>query len=387
MSTHDADFLFVDYHDDNPQNRSLEKQKRVFAQNTYQRKKRLAAAERLKASLPVFRQRLQFEYNPVPGSSNPNGAGKDTDDASSPEAAGARADSARHHQSQSMHLAQLTGPWSPQSPLGQGFIDPFSTTALPMHRFMDSCFHHPGAFRASHPADPACVRGKPQDGHVRAQQCALAASGAVEERGPALAGPHDKGLEPQPSQSGVYHCADHLDCCRAAGDRGVFPSLEPGHIQIYKQLTIPGDQLQSRQRRHPHKRPKRIDPPARRPRVPGPLDPLPNLLVRLSCFTPWSIPNNRTQLRHHVRSVNKPRPNPPPRRKMAARDPPGSDALPGALKLKQQHSGPFSIGFRTGNRSPGVDAGDVILRRSVVYYSGGEHEDPPARLAASNPVP
>ncbi|KAL2817627.1 hypothetical protein BJX63DRAFT_419565 [Aspergillus granulosus] len=146
-----ADFLFIDYRDDNPQNRSFEKQKRGFAQRTYRRKKRLAAAERLKTSTFVLRQRLPFVYESV-AHSEPDGTGparvkKSRQDGLEPATATAGTDT--QHSKQIIPVPNFG---SPKTVLGQGFVDPFSTTAFTMTEFMNSYFHQlrnftiPGAY-------------------------------------------------------------------------------------------------------------------------------------------------------------------------------------------------------------------------------------------------
>lgn len=125
-----AGFLFVDYQDDKPQNRSLSRQKAVFAQKAHQRQKRLASVQRLKTSTIPFRQQLPVAYNGVsdtPGTSQE--AEESKHDGSVPEPAGPDGKT-------QYHLL------SPQSDLGQGFLDPFATTALPMSRSTNLYFHH-----------------------------------------------------------------------------------------------------------------------------------------------------------------------------------------------------------------------------------------------------
>ncbi|KAL2835187.1 hypothetical protein BDW59DRAFT_168452 [Aspergillus cavernicola] len=113
-------FLFVDHQQGNPQGTSIEKQKLVFAQRNYQRKKNLAAVERLKTSTQVFRQRLPFTY--VSASDSPG----DTKDS---------------HQTMQI-IAMMTEFLSPTAYLGQGFVDPFSSSVLPMTDNMNSYFRH-----------------------------------------------------------------------------------------------------------------------------------------------------------------------------------------------------------------------------------------------------
>ncbi|KAL3486981.1 hypothetical protein BJX62DRAFT_214426 [Aspergillus germanicus] len=136
-----SDFLFVDYQDDNPQNRSIDKAKRVFAQKTHQRKKRLAAVERLKTSTHPFRQRLPFAYKPVDDTAKGESseANQSRDDRSEQIST---ADAIVSRNLEAMKWARIKDLMSPKSQLGQGFIDPFSTTAVPMSEFMNSFFQH-----------------------------------------------------------------------------------------------------------------------------------------------------------------------------------------------------------------------------------------------------
>jgi hypothetical protein len=142
-SNNEADFLFVHYEDDNPLNRSnsLSRQKAVFAQKAHYRKKRLAAVERLKPSTISFCQQLPFVYNVVPvESSGLSSQEKKREDVDSISDA-ARAGRIAPHRV-SLRARQMKDLWSPLSHLGQGFIDPFSATAVPMSEFMNLYWHH-----------------------------------------------------------------------------------------------------------------------------------------------------------------------------------------------------------------------------------------------------
>ncbi|KAL3456920.1 hypothetical protein BJX64DRAFT_269748 [Aspergillus heterothallicus] len=138
-----ADFLFVNYQDDNPQNRSnsLSRQKAVFAQKAHQRKKRIAAVERLKTSKPAFCQKLPFVYDAAPPvySTLPYREENTKEADSTSEAA--REDVLPPHLA-ILKARQMKDLWSPLSHLGQGFIDPFYTAAVPMSEFMNLYWHH-----------------------------------------------------------------------------------------------------------------------------------------------------------------------------------------------------------------------------------------------------
>ncbi|KAL2829816.1 hypothetical protein BJY01DRAFT_254886 [Aspergillus pseudoustus] len=144
MSDHDTqpDFLFVFYEDGKPHNRAISRQKAVFAQKAHQRKKRIAAVERLKNSTLPFRQRLPLAYNAVPDSSttSPDAESEYDDGSTTPDPAEEDGIATAHLQL--MAIAQLNDLWSPQSQLGQGFIDPFSTTAVSTSKSMNLYWHH-----------------------------------------------------------------------------------------------------------------------------------------------------------------------------------------------------------------------------------------------------
>ncbi|CEL03967.1 hypothetical protein ASPCAL05102 [Aspergillus calidoustus] len=125
-----ADLLFVHYDQDDPQNRSVSRTKASFAQKAHQRKKRLAGMERLKTSSLALRQRLPFAYDAASGFSRRRRGEKSKHDGATPGHAPAVA------------TERLNDIWGPQSQLGQGFIDPFSTTSVPMSNFMNLCWHH-----------------------------------------------------------------------------------------------------------------------------------------------------------------------------------------------------------------------------------------------------
>jgi hypothetical protein len=125
-----ADLLFVHYDHDDPQNRSVSRTNASFAQKAHQRKKRLAGMDRLKTSSLAVRQRLPFAYDSASGSSRRKRGEKSKHDGSTPRHAPVVA------------IERLNDIWGPQSQLGQGFIDPFSTTAVPMSNFMNLYWHH-----------------------------------------------------------------------------------------------------------------------------------------------------------------------------------------------------------------------------------------------------
>lgn len=131
-----AEFLFIDYQDDNPQNRSLTKKKYGFAQKTSHRKQRLAAVGRLKSSSLVLRQRLPLPYVSELDRAEPGRAEKDQQDGSELGAA-----TAGQEIQQFKQILPVAGFGSPKSLLGHGFVDPFSTTPIPMTEFMNSYFH------------------------------------------------------------------------------------------------------------------------------------------------------------------------------------------------------------------------------------------------------
>ncbi|RDW61827.1 uncharacterized protein DSM5745_10499 [Aspergillus mulundensis] len=146
-STAPQEFMFVDFHRDNA---STRKARQIFAQNTYQRKKRLAAVERLKTSTTQrLRQRLPFRY----------AAARDED--RRPSEGPATNPRHPHPQENNLQIARSRSraSWaefvSPKTLLGQGFVDPFSTSAVPMSDIMNSYFHHLRTFtiQQSYPLD------------------------------------------------------------------------------------------------------------------------------------------------------------------------------------------------------------------------------------------
>ncbi|KAL4871243.1 hypothetical protein BDV12DRAFT_32769 [Aspergillus spectabilis] len=139
-------FMFVDFQQDNPENESITKQKRVFAQRNYQRKKKLAAVERLKTSTQVFRQRLPLMYTPA------NDASSEVEE--DRQGSGLAITDTRRSR-QTVQIAKMTEPPNTYLPLGQGFVDPFSSSVVPMTDIMNSYFHHLRHFtiRQSYPLD------------------------------------------------------------------------------------------------------------------------------------------------------------------------------------------------------------------------------------------
>ncbi|KAL4880159.1 hypothetical protein BJY04DRAFT_191807 [Aspergillus karnatakaensis] len=140
-----ANFMFVGYEHDNPESESMNKKKRIFAQRSYQRKRKQAAVDRLKTSTQAFRQRLPLEYTAANESSE---IGEDEHGLNSTITNTREA-------RQMMQLAKSTAFPSAYLPLGQGFIDPFSTSVVPMTNIMNSYFHHLRHFtiRQSYPLD------------------------------------------------------------------------------------------------------------------------------------------------------------------------------------------------------------------------------------------
>lgn len=132
-----TDFLFIDYQDDSRQNDSLRKQKYGFVQRTNQRKQRLVAMGRLKSSTLVLRQRLPLPYVPSGiEKAEPGRAEQIEQDGSELGAAIAGTDTQQFRQT-----VPVVTIGSPKTRLGDGFIDPFSTSAFPMTELMNSFFH------------------------------------------------------------------------------------------------------------------------------------------------------------------------------------------------------------------------------------------------------
>lgn len=129
-----ANFLFVDYQKDDPRDAAMHKEKLLFTQRNYQRKKKLAAVERLKASSKISRQSLPFKYTSTSTENRDEvETHKDTSNLTVPDPDQPR---------QTWQIARMAELWSPKAYLGQGFVDPFSTAAVPMTETMNSYFHH-----------------------------------------------------------------------------------------------------------------------------------------------------------------------------------------------------------------------------------------------------
>ncbi|KAL5342011.1 hypothetical protein BJX70DRAFT_386430 [Aspergillus crustosus] len=104
-------FLFVDAQADNPQNPGLRKEKQSFVLNKYFRRKRQAAIDRLKPSLPAPATRSR------PGPEHRARGNEDDESQKTPDSIGSVARDAA---------------WSLTTYLGQGYTDPFAAVALEM---------------------------------------------------------------------------------------------------------------------------------------------------------------------------------------------------------------------------------------------------------------
>jgi hypothetical protein len=126
-------FLFVDSQADNPQNPSVNKQKQAFLLRNYHRKKKQASIERLKPSKPskpspclVLGETSHFspaypwdalaEENEEFQSGRPQGTLN--------------------------QVAKRSEMWSLKAYLSQGFVDPFTASAVQMSDSMNLYFHH-----------------------------------------------------------------------------------------------------------------------------------------------------------------------------------------------------------------------------------------------------
>lgn len=133
-----TEFLFIDYQDDNPRNRSVTKAKLGFAQRRSHRNQRLAAIGRLKSSSLIPRQPFPLPYNPP----NREGVNRGRAESSQKDGSYPGATTAGTEGRQRRQIAPAPVPGSPKTMLGDSFIDPFSSTAFPMTEFMNSFFHH-----------------------------------------------------------------------------------------------------------------------------------------------------------------------------------------------------------------------------------------------------
>ncbi|KKK18816.1 hypothetical protein ARAM_003261 [Aspergillus rambellii] len=122
-------FLFVDYRTDNPQNPISNQKKHAFVQKNYQRKKKQESINRLKCSAQPFTQQLAW------GPSSENDSGTVIDRHRKLQQKGTSYDG-------SQQVARMSETWSLKAYLSQGYVDPFSSSAVHMTDNMNLYFHH-----------------------------------------------------------------------------------------------------------------------------------------------------------------------------------------------------------------------------------------------------
>ncbi|KAL4883496.1 hypothetical protein BJY04DRAFT_26343 [Aspergillus karnatakaensis] len=111
-------FLFIDAQEDHAQNTTLRKQKQAFLLKNYNRKKKQAAIQRLKTPVGAPINRLRI------GNASLN------DESAEDDPTPATADTLRSEM------------WSLKAYLSQGYVDPFSSSAVTMSDSMNLYFHH-----------------------------------------------------------------------------------------------------------------------------------------------------------------------------------------------------------------------------------------------------
>ncbi|KAF7182374.1 hypothetical protein CNMCM7691_001854 [Aspergillus felis] len=126
-------FLFIDSQADKPQNRSVNRQKQAFLLRNYHWKKKQASIERLKPSKPSKQSPCHVHR----GTSNFSPAYPW--DALAEENEDFQSDRPQGTFNQVAKRSQM---WSLKAYLSQGFVDPFSTSAVQMSDSMNLYFHH-----------------------------------------------------------------------------------------------------------------------------------------------------------------------------------------------------------------------------------------------------
>lgn len=126
-------FLFIDSQADNPQNPSLNKQKQAFLLRNYHRKKKQASIERLKRSKPS-KPSLCLAHGRTSNFSPAypwDALAEDNEEVQSDRPQGTL-----------NRVAKMSEMWSLKAYLSQGFVDPFSASAVQMSDSMNLYFHH-----------------------------------------------------------------------------------------------------------------------------------------------------------------------------------------------------------------------------------------------------
>ncbi|KAJ0418852.1 hypothetical protein BJY00DRAFT_324644 [Aspergillus carlsbadensis] len=123
-------FMFIDSQADNSRNLSLRTKKQVFVMTKYYQDQKQASIDRLRRRTVPRGSRRRVGYN--------TGV--------SPTTAKNRETARTKHSKDQHHLPQRESPkpeiWSLDAYLDQGFVDPFSTSAIEMTDSMNQYFHH-----------------------------------------------------------------------------------------------------------------------------------------------------------------------------------------------------------------------------------------------------
>ncbi|EED23228.1 conserved hypothetical protein [Talaromyces stipitatus ATCC 10500] len=133
-----ATFLFVDSYQDQAKNAAIKTQKQAFLAKNYHRKKKQASIQRLKSSNAVPKDHLHIGYklaNDRPTS--------DTNLSTPSTGKNGKSDLRRKPDSPpGRQVAMGSEIWSLNAYLGQGCVDPFSSSAVKMTDLMNQYFHH-----------------------------------------------------------------------------------------------------------------------------------------------------------------------------------------------------------------------------------------------------
>lgn len=128
-------FLFVDYQADTTRNSRVGKQKQAFLQKKYHEKQKQASIDRLKASKPSSKPRVQLAHTLASDATNTFSFNtllrKNTEH-----------EETENHNGSSKHISKIAEMWSLKAYLSQGYVDPFSSSAVNMTDSMNLYFHH-----------------------------------------------------------------------------------------------------------------------------------------------------------------------------------------------------------------------------------------------------
>ncbi|KAE8395637.1 hypothetical protein BDV23DRAFT_96571 [Aspergillus alliaceus] len=128
-------FLFVDCQADTTRNSRVGKQKQAFLQKRYHEKQKQASIDRLKTSKPLSKARLQLAHTLASDATNAFAFNtllrKNTEH-----------EETENHNGSSKQISKIAEMWSLKAYLSQGYVDPFSSSAVNMTDSMNLYFHH-----------------------------------------------------------------------------------------------------------------------------------------------------------------------------------------------------------------------------------------------------